>query len=519
MRRCVGCLIALVALVVTGSTGVGLLASPSEPVASWVYPYLDQIMLLQPTPRFHVLTGPYSRLDVAAWLAGAGTTSPAAHGGRAAWLRAVLVEEFAPEIAFKGGGPGAGFGMPSGRPDYAAIFDARVGSRLETDRKVKPEALLGLTVYTGQGLDLWGRLGVSANAPELHKVEARPWRERWRASLDQGGVGYRVGAFSVFVGRDEISWGASRETGLLLSGSAPSADMIRFSAGGRRLLFTSFHSKLRRGKDDPWGEDVARFMAGHRLELIGRRLNLSVSELVVYGGPGRGLEPAYLNPLAALYAEQWNSGRNDNVLVGGDFSLVFAGSAEVRGEIVIDDFQIDAGSEPQELGAGVSLRVVNPLLACGSIVGSSYYLVTNRTYGHNVAWNRLVQEGRPMGYPEGPDGDAFKVWALTPLGRAWSVQLAYTRSRRGEGRIDRPQDEPGRSLRFPSGVVETGQTVTLETIWRPFHTLGLTACGAWSDVGNTGNVCGASNDRLWLSLKVEYTLRAARLGAEDTARE
>jgi hypothetical protein len=68
-------------------------------------------------------------------------------------------------------------------------------------------------------------------------------------------------------------------------------------------------------------------------------------------------------------------------------------------------------------------------------------------------------------------------------------------------------------------VVETGQTVTLETIWRPFHTLGLTACGAWSDVGNTGNVCGASNDRLWLSLKVEYTLRAARLGAEDTARE
>ncbi|MFZ1946926.1 MAG: hypothetical protein WAW06_05220 [bacterium] len=513
MRSCVGCLIALV---VVGFAGAGPCAGPTEPVASWVYPYLDEMMLLELGPRFPVLTGPYSRMDVAAWLAGATRALPQGRGGRAVWLHAMLLEEFAPEIAFSAIGSCSTSGVSSSAPGCAATLSARLGSRLETDRRVKPEALLGLAVSTRQGFDLWTRLRVSANAPELHRVETRPWREGWRASLDQGGVDYHSGVFSVFVGRDEIAWGASRELGLLLSGSAPSADMIRFSARTRKLAFTSFHSKLRRGQGDPWSPVVARFTAGHRLELLlGKRLDLSVSEVIVYGGVGRGLEPAYLNPLTALYAEQWNSGRDDNVLMGGDFSLLFPGRAEVRGEIVVDDFQIDAGGEPQEMGAGLSLRVANPLLSCGSILSSSYYLVTNRTYGHGVAWNRMVQEGRPMGYPEGPDGDAFNIRALARVGRAWSVELAYTLSRRGEGRIDDLQDKPGRSLRFPSGVVETGRTVTLETIWRPFHALGVTARGAWSELENAGNVRGAGEDRLWLSLKLEYTLRTARVWAGE----
>jgi hypothetical protein len=513
MRCCVGCLIALV---MAGCLGAEASAAPSEPAASWVYPYLEEMMLLAPTPRFALATGPYSRLDVAAWLAGVTVTGDEVGASRAQWLRAMLAEELAPETAFLGAASSA----VSGTSACAAAFDVRLASRFENDRRVKPDVLLDLAVYTEQGLDLWTRFRVSANAPELHKVETRPWRDRWRASVDQGGVDYRAGAFSVFVGRDEIAWGGSRRMGLLLSGSAPSADMIRFSAGRRRLTFTSFHSKLRRGEGDPWTEDVTRFLAGHRLEvLLGEHLDLAVSEVIVYGGPGRSLEPAYLNPLTALYAEQWNSGRDDNVLMGGDLALVWPGRADVRAEVVIDDFQIDAGGEPSEIGAGASLRLVNPFTACGSIVGCSYYLVTNRTYGHSKPWNRLTEEGRPMGYPEGPDADALKIWTSAPLMRDLSLELAYARSRLGEGRIDDAQDEAGRSLRFPSGVVETGQTVRLEAAWRPSYPLGLAAWAAWSETNNAGNIRGASRDRLSLSFRIEYNLRAARVWARGISGE
>lgn len=497
-------LLGLAFLVLLGPGWPDAYASPTEPSASWVYPYFDQLRLAGRECPFFVMTGPYERLDVARWLEG--ERDRGSHEtARVKWLRRMLRQEFAPEIAFEKAA------------DMVWSFDTALGSRFEKDRRVKPELLSGLRVYTKEGLCLWTSLRVTANAPGNHKVETQPWEERWRASCDYGGIGYDKGRFSVFMGRDEVSWGASRQLGLLFSGVSPSMDMLKFTIRSKNLLFTSFHSELRRGDADPWDAKacssvkVRRFVSAHQLELLlGHRLDLSLSEAVIYGGEGRDFELGYLNPLAPFYAEQWNSDWNDNIFIDGGFSFLFPGRAEVRGEVMVDDFQIDFKSEPNEMGFGLSLNAVNPLLGDAAHWGCSYFRVANRTYGHRIAWNRFMQEGKVMGYPDGPDGDRFGIWSSWAPEDALELRIGYGLKRQGEDRASDPQDEKGRPGKFPSGTVETVHTVGADVSWRPSYVFLVRGAVEWSNETSIGNVRGEDRSGLNFILNLTYNLRFAR---------
>ena len=303
--------------------------SPTEPTAGWVYPYFRELRLRSPGCPFFVSTGPYERLDVASWLR-RGCEGGSPEGARAEWLRGMLDVEYAPEAA-------AG---ESASP--VVTFVTAPGLGLRTDRRAKPEMLTNLTVYSPKGVSLWTSFRATANAPENHKVGTKQWHGPWRASLDHGGAGYRNGGFSIFLGRDEVSWGASRERGLLFSGAAPSMDMVKFSFTHKNLCFTSLHSQLRSSAADQWAPSVRRFVSAHRLEYLpGRRWGFSLSEAVIYGGEGRGFSLGYLNPMAPFYAEQWNSRSDDNILMAGDVSFLLPGRIDVRAEVVVDDFQLD----------------------------------------------------------------------------------------------------------------------------------------------------------------------------------
>lgn len=483
----------------------GVRSAPTVPSASWVYPFLDEVRLREETPPFFVMTGPYPRTDLAEWLGPAASDTSSA-GRRSRWLRRMLCREMSPELR-----------LAQAR-GIVVTCEGVLSSDLETDMKVKPQTVLSLSAYSREGLDVWGLFRASDNASGYHKTAARPWRGDLRASFDQGGVGYTKGPLSLFVGRDEMAWGLSRQGGLLLSGSAPSMDMVRLSLRTGGFRFTTFQSQLRGTQSDSWEAGVRRYLSGHRAEfLAGQRLGLSLSEVVVYGGEGRTLEVRYSNPLAPLYAEQWNSGSEDNVLAACDCALLFPGRGELRCEVLIDDFQIDKGSEPHEVGFGLEVLGLNPLFAEGSLVGSSYRLVTNRTYGHRVPWNRFTQEGVVMGYPAGPDGDRFDVWASLAVGEPCLITLGYELVRRGKGRAADSQEEPAVSLRFPSGVAEKTQTVAAEVAWRPSFALRVKANGRWSATANAGNIAGNDDRTVRLGLWVEYVLRSTRsVGAGGT---
>jgi hypothetical protein len=388
--------------------------------------------------------------------------------------------------------------------------DLRLAGTHATDSKSGMEGLFRFTAYSGRDLCVWTALRSTLNAPDLHKTEVRMWRTRGAASFDHGGVAYRRGRFSLFLGRDEMSWGAKRQAGLLFSGSAPSYDMVKLGFRTGRLNFTSFHSRLRPGRDEDWERTVKRFVSGHRLEvLVTPWLACSVSEAVIYGGDGRAFELGYLNPLSLFYAEQWNSDTNDNVLIAGDLAVLLPGAAEIRAEVMIDDFQYDFETEPHEFAACAGVRAVNPFYPRASMIGGSYVHVRRQTYGHFITWNRFLHEGKVMGYPGGPDGDMLRFWATLALPDEVQWMLDYAFERQGEGRASDPQERTGIKVSFPSGVVERRHALGVEIAWRPAYEALIWARSEWYSETNTDHVDGATRDGVDFKLATTLFLRRA----------
>ncbi len=469
-------------------------ASPTEPAASWVYPYLYELRIRHPGPPLLVSTGPYERSRIARWVDGFGT-EPDTLGRRSLWLHRMLRRELSAELVPRSG-------------DMTAAGDVLLSSVLETDQKPKSEAFLRAALYSGQSVCVWTTLRSTLNGPEYHKTETRVWQERGRASFDQGGINYRKGAFSIFVGRDELSWGADRQRGLLFSGSANNMDMLKIALGSDRFRFVSFQSRLRRGEDEQWPESMRRFVSGHRLEVLVRpSLSLSISEAVIYGGENRAFEWVYLNPLTALYAEQWNSEYEDNVLIAGDFAWLIPKRAEVRGELMVDDFQYDFSTEPHEFAAGLTLAAVNPMHPEASMFGGSYYHVRNRTYGHYVDWNRFVFEGKVIGYPDGPDGDKLRLWISLALPDAMFWKLDYVYRRRGESRATDTLERVGSKVRFPSGVVETLRALGLDVSWRPYFEWMFNGRIEWYRLENQENIEASDDTGVRFRFGATYNLK------------
>jgi hypothetical protein len=345
------------------------------------------------------------------------------------------------------------------------------------------------------------------NGKEVHKVGTRVWSDRGRASVEYAGIAFAKAGFMVSVSRDEISWG----NGLLFSGSAPSFDLV--SLGYRRgsVAFTSFHSVLRGGWGEERVEGMRRYVSAHRLEVLpGGRLSFALSEAVLYGGRYRPFEPVYMNPFTVFYSDQWNSGWNDNILIAGDFSLLFPDRAEIRGEVMIDDFQYDFSNEPHEFGAALLISAVNPLSPRTSTIRASYHHIRNQTYGHFVAWNRFIQEGKVIGYEDGPDGDrlAMSVLLARPESMLWS--LTYSLRRKGEGSATDVQEEKGRRVDFPSGTVETSHRVDLALSWRPCPEWLVETAAGYHTTRNAGHVERIDDDGWDLRLNAQFNLEVAR---------
>ena len=470
---------------------------PTEPSTSWIHPYLDELRIRHADMDLFVSNGPYDRLEIARWLRSAYGGSPPVQK-RSLWMLRLLETELRSEFAVLE------------NQGWFWTQEVRVGAGAEKGGPFRSDGWARFSLHSGTGLCVWTTIRATVNSPERHKIETRPWHQRLRASFDQGGIGFQRGSLSIFAGRDEISWGAARQRGLLFSGSAPAFDMVKLRLGMSPVQFTAFHSQLRRGQDDSWEPAVRRYVAGHRLDfLLGGGLRFSVSEAVVYGGENRTFEPRYLNPLGVFYAEQWNSRQNDNIFIGGDFSLHFRGIGELRGEILLDDFQYDFETEPHECGFAISAVGKNPFYSEASLIGCSYHHVRNMVYGHLVNWNRLTHEGHVMGYPDGPDGDRLALWSSLMFPEPVRWQLGYTLRRKGEGEATDSQEGGGRKVKFPSGSVEVRHSIGLDLVLRPSYAWMVEGFVEWYNEDNTGNIRDEARSGFNVEAKVTFNLRMA----------
>jgi hypothetical protein len=145
----------------------------------------------------------------------------------------------------------------------------------------------------------------------------------------------------LFFGRTARNWGPGLFDGLELSPSAYATDMISGALRMGRFELTTIAQRLD-DYDTTFAASVTRWFFAHRLAIrAGRGVWLAFTETGVYGGPGRGFEPAFHAPLNLGLLAEFNENLLVNVLWGIEGHARLGRALTIAAQGVIDDIQID----------------------------------------------------------------------------------------------------------------------------------------------------------------------------------
>jgi hypothetical protein len=349
--------------------------------------------------------------------------------------------------------------------------------------------------------------------------------------VESGVISYQNDKLTLLFGRFRSSWGPVLTNQLLSQEAYPLDGLSLRYRAGRRL---SYSYKLARldafaPDRDPFApvdpsqpEDifVNRYLAAHRLDLHLRdNLRVGLFESVIFAGPGRGVELQYFNPLNFYHGAQLNEQGNDNTFLGFDFDWTLRGGANLYGQIVVDDFQIEnevpGDQEPNEFGALFGLYLADVIGQSGWDIDLRWEGVTNRTYNQKLERNRYLNHGQPLGHPIGNDFQRYQVKLRRWLGESGGSGLLTASTvllRKGEGRISDLWSEPwllsigDYSEPFPTGIVE--RTIRYQLNYQRMFNgnsspLGyLSASGGWQTVSNVAHSTAANQSNLFFNLRI-----------------
>ncbi len=324
----------------------------------------------------------------------------------------------------------------------------------------------------------------------------RPWRKNLWGSTPYTYIKWGFKGGWLLMGRYPLKWGPSPDVSLLLGDNSPSFDQLQVGVQVGRLRFICLSTKL------DTLEGANRYLSAHRIELRARQgLYVGLSEVVLYGGEKRGPELYYLNPLTIYYGEQFNHKVDDNILLGGDFSW-YTPWGRLYGELMVDDFQYDLHSEPQQIGLNGGIDLVT---SRGVWLNIEYTRVNNWVYGQNKPWNRYTYWGKVIGWEMGPDADQLSSAFLYPLSKSLWMKVSIRLRRKGEGRVETSQSSAVPWPKsFPSGVVERNLKLGAEVgclslpfLWFRF---GLQVEREW----NRGNIKGKGFTSPGFELELSY---------------
>lgn len=324
--------------------------------------------------------------------------------------------------------------------------------------------------------------------------------------IDGGSLRLTLGRFSSF-------WGARRS--LLLS-SRNSMDGLAYVWRWGRLSLSYRLARLDglSPERDSVTQFENRYFAGHRLDVhLSKRLRVGLFESVLFGGPGRQIELAYLNPLIFFHASQLNEDVDDNTFLGFDFSFKPGHEIRLYGQLLIDDYQIDntqADQEPSEYGLLAGIYKAD--LLAQTDLKLEYMRVSNRTFNQARQRNRYTFNGQLIGAATGNDYDQIDMSLIHWMRDYLKVSLSFLHRRQGEGRPDAIWTQPWENVvgeykePFPTGVVERtgiGWVGMSGFVWQRFF---VDVKAGYSQTRNLTNVAGLNQDGPFLNLKLSTFL-------------
>jgi len=320
----------------------------------------------------------------------------------------------------------------------------------------------GLFTRLGEKLSAHAHFLLDEKLAENPSYSGKKWRGL-AGEIETAFLAYVTPGIQILFGRFGSFWGPSDES-LILSHTARPMDGIRFKGKWGRFIFTYHFSALSRLRVNDENQEgfINRYFVGHRIDFRAHRnLYIGLFETVIFGGRGRSIEAAYLNPFMFYHAFQLNEDYDDNTFLGFDVTWYVNDRHKFFCQILVDDYQVDSetrgDNEPNETGLLIGVHSVD--LFGWLELKAEYLRIANRTYNQIFERNRYVNRDVLIGHQFGPDGDRISLslsrWFR--FDRRASVNIFY--QRRGEGCYDDEWTEPwldvdNYSESFPTGTVE-----------------------------------------------------------------
>lgn len=280
--------------------------------------------------------------------------------------------------------------------------------------------------------------------------------------------------FEALLGRQSIFWGPGYGGSLIVSDNSPAFDMVFLKARFgpvKAIAFSAILDKMWSEHGDPPYRYLAnRYLSGHRIDwIVSDRMELGLSELILYGGEARGMELQYINPLLPYYASQWNSNKDDNVLVSADFAIRPVDRLKVYGQFLVDDFNY-TDHDPNALGYIAGVYLSDPFGISGTDVRAEYTRIDTWTYTHLETENQFTHYGWVIGHHLGPDADQLFIELSRMINVDARLKLTYAFGRQGGRTVaDRFRGEDYKRMKFPSGTVERQHSIGLQFLWEPLR--------------------------------------------------
>jgi len=490
---------ASIIIVIIFCGNISLQAQQTLPTWHWSYSVIERLQDEGHFQSLSLLASPYTHEQVAMVLSRSSGALKNNAELRPLYLR--LVNEFIkkPGIQYPadgqrpvelGGHAQAGFReTPGDNAAYRGMYRCRIAVPLGTH----------VMVYNGINFD--------QNLNDDPRYVGKEWRGI-AGYTEQAYIAGRWGRYHVKYGRDFLKWGVGSSGTLVFTNVSRPMDL--FNAG---VKVGPFHYQYLTARldDETVSKSVARrYLSSHRLEgcFFNGRIQAAVSETIIYGGVNRNPEWVYLNPFVFYHGAQLNESGLGNTLGTVDISVYITDTWRVYGSLLIDDVQIEKTGpgdlEPNEIGWILGSRYAG--LWSGAVLDLEYARVTNRTYKTTNTWESFLHRNFPLGHPLGNDFDHWQIGLAQWVGASLWGRVAYSQTRHGEGSLYTSWDQPwmdytvkeGYSEPFPTGVVETQNSIKLELKYQPSIHWGIEGFFQSISRDNAFNVKGTSqSDTAW----------------------
>ncbi|HIE26293.1 TPA: hypothetical protein EYP66_03295 [Candidatus Poribacteria bacterium] len=386
--------------------------------------------------------------------------------------------------------------------------------------KIGPAFQVALGYSSGKNFFLYEEFEVSEitdKYPKEGKTASKrlnPWRANYVADFTRVYLSFSISKFDVKIGRDKIFWGPGYRGALGISDNSPPFDLIQLQGEFGPVKGYSFTAVL----DKMWADKheylANRYLSGHRLDWqVNDRLELGLSEIILYGGDARDIEWQYVNPILPYYASQYNSKLDDstlfdnNTMFVGDFAFKPVDGVRIYGEALIDDFQYK-NHDPNAIGLLGGFYLSNLKKYPNLGIRAEYARINRWAYTHLVTENQYTHFGSIIGHWLGTDADDLYLELNHFLNVDTYIQLSYEFQRKGEATVeDRYRGEDYKRIKFPSGIVESRHKLGIQVTYEPISGWQFDASCGYSLMRNENNIAGNNRHHGEFSIAVKYRLR------------